>query len=166
MNSEEIATFWEWETKRYNEPANRASPPVTRIRDVYEAFMAPRLQERRIDWDNKAEDRYYLVEDPNGRRFEDWELGRRKKEPLTELESKAHESPDACSAACAETSGCYMWRWQDNLCGFSWHFKMGHPVKTADKEKDRFVSGWNLEHIQDFIDTHKDCNKADFPEVP
>lgn len=167
MNSEEISTFWEWETKRYADPAVAANPPVTRIKDVFEAFMKPRLVAKREDWDNRAEDRFFLVQTDGGRQFADWEIDRqKKKEELTETEKVAHENPEACSAACRETDGCFSWRWQNGLCGLSWTFRMGHPVKKAEQEKDRFTSGWNIEGINKFISNNRNCGKAKWPEVP
>ncbi|CRK13882.1 hypothetical protein BN1723_010153 [Verticillium longisporum] len=165
MNSEEISTFWEYESRRYAAQDMPSTPPALRIKDIYHEFVKPRLHDSIDDWHNLSSDRFYFVETPGGRQFGDHEKGRVKTEKLTELEKRAHLSFDDCRAACEEITGCFQFHFDDGLCAVSWSFKMGHPIKKKDEDRKRMRSGWNMNRINAFIEQAGDCGNVKWPEV-
>lgn len=164
LNSEEISTFHAWETA--------TGLPITRIKDVYHAFVEPHLRDASVrqDWDNQAEEVLYFREDPSGggRTFSDDQKGRRPSlDGMSATEKKAHENFEACGQVCAENERCLSYRWQDGLCSISESFRMGHPVRKSKQERRRFMSGWNMEHIEAMVEQNGECGGSEvlFPEV-
>ncbi|OLN93286.1 hypothetical protein CCHL11_08326 [Colletotrichum chlorophyti] len=163
MNAEEISTFWEYEHKRYADPNLPKPPPVTRIKDIYHAFLEPRLQAERADWDNLADDRFFL--DVSSGKHEDWQIGRAKTEDLSPVEKVAHLSFENCGKACEPDEGCFSYQFKDGVCSHSWSFKLGHPVKRASPDEKRTISGWDVRKIKAWIEKQGDCGPVKWPEV-
>ncbi|TEA22600.1 hypothetical protein C8034_v002939 [Colletotrichum sidae] len=163
MNAEEISTFWEYEHKRYADPTLPNPPPPMRIKDIYHAFFAPRMVLDRADWNNLADDRFYLDESAN--KHEDWQLNRAKLENLTPEEKEAHLSYAQCRKACEADQGCYAFQFKNGICAFSWSFKLGHPVKKEAHEEKRTMSGWDVRKINAFIEKQGECGPVKWPDV-
>jgi hypothetical protein len=163
MNSEEINAFWAYESKRYASQDLPSSPPPLRIKDIYDEFFAPKLVPSREDWDNLSDDVFYL--NSSTRDFEEWEVNRAKKKDMNEFEEAAHLSFDNCRAACESLKDCFQYRFQDGICGTSWAFKLGKPMKKASQEKKRWMSGWDVAKIKQWIEKQGDCGKVKWPEV-
>lgn len=163
MNAEEISTFWEYEHKRYSDPSLPQPPPVMRIKDIYHEFFAPRMQPERADWDNLADDRFFLDESAN--KHQDWQLNRAKKEDLTEEEKVAHLSFGNCRKACEADRSCFSFQYKDGVCGFSWAWKLGHPVKRESTDEKRTMSGWAVEKINAWIEQQGECGPVKWPDV-
>ncbi|GAB1318272.1 N-acetylgalactosaminide beta-1,3-galactosyltransferase [Madurella fahalii] len=165
MNSEEINTFWHFERKRTLAQAKSGSSRPLVLRDIFEEFLEPNLNATREDWDNHSDNRYYLAPD---RQWEDWKMGRVKnKDEYNEHEKKAHESFEACGAACksVEPKDCFQYRYKDGECSFSNAFLLGNPVKKEDDDKKRTMSGWDIEKIQSWIKAQAPCDNIRWPKV-
>ncbi|OHF00075.1 hypothetical protein CORC01_04721 [Colletotrichum orchidophilum] len=163
MNAEEISTFWEYEHKRYADPSLPQPPPVMRIKDIYHEFFAPRMQPERADWDNLADDQFFLDESAN--KHQDWQLNRAKKEDLTNEEKVAHLSFGHCRKACETDKSCFSFQYKDGVCGFSWAWKLGHPVKRESTDEKRTMSGWAVEKINTWIEQQGECGPVKWPDV-
>ncbi|KAF6822466.1 hypothetical protein CMUS01_11071 [Colletotrichum musicola] len=163
MNAEEISSFWEYEHKRYSDPSLPNPPPVTRIKDIYHEFFAPKMVPERADWDNLADDRFYL--DESADKHEDWQLNRAKKDDLSPVEKEAHLSFGHCRKACEADKSCFSFQYKDGVCGFSWAFKLGHPVKKASQEEKRRMSGWDVRKINSWIEKQGECGPVKWPDV-
>lgn len=154
MNAEEINSFWHFERKQTRKQTTR---PLL-LRDIYDEFLAPHLNETRADWDNLADNRFYL--DPE-RKWSDWQLKRTKKaEEYNEQEKKAHKSFEDCGAACKSLGAgdCFRYKYVDGACSISNAFIMGKPVKPADDDKDRTMSGWDMDKIKAWIAEQPPCS--------
>jgi hypothetical protein len=160
MNSEEISDFWAWESARFN---GAEAGELTRHGDVFRAFVEPHLIPAREDWNNLSGDQMYLKQGYTDRKFSDGELSRAKKDGLSEAETHAHESFEACAGACAGESRCLQYRWQDGMCQLGWSIRLGRPMKRDNVEKNRWMSGWNLTRIDDFVQQQKPCGKVEWP---
>ncbi|KAH6845789.1 hypothetical protein B0I37DRAFT_381139 [Chaetomium sp. MPI-CAGE-AT-0009] len=162
MNAEEINSFWHFERRHMR----KLSRPLV-LRDIYEEFLAPHLTETREDWDNLADNRFYL-DTESGRKWADWQLKRTKKpEDYNEQEKNAHKSFADCAAAC-ESLGpdeCFRYKYVDGACSISNSFIMGKPVKRADDEKDRTMSGWDIAKINDWVRKQPACDSVKWPNV-
>lgn len=169
MNSEEISSFWEFERRRY---ATDQSPLV--FREVYEHFLAPKLQDSREDWDNGAAEWFYLDNNAAALSTEDgghdppwepWRLDRAVPDEVkTEAEAQAHESWEACRDACLAHGECFQYSWRDGCCSMDRSFKMGKPVRRPDEERMRTMSGWNVDKIKEWMDANDDCeDRVDWP---
>ncbi|GJD04767.1 glycosyltransferase family 31 [Colletotrichum higginsianum] len=148
---------------RYADPNLPQPPPVMRIKDIYNEFFKPRMQPERADWDNLADDRFYLDESAN--KHEDWQLGRTKTEDLTAEEKVAHLSFGQCRTACEADSGCFSFQYKDGLCSFAWSWKLGHPVKRPSKDEKRVMSGWAVKKINAWIEKQGECGPVKWPDV-
>ncbi|GKT97508.1 glycosyltransferase family 31 protein [Colletotrichum tofieldiae] len=144
-------------------PEHAEAAPVTRIKDIYNEFFKPRMQPSRADWDNLADDRFYLDESAN--KHEDWQLGRAKTEDLTPAEKEAHLSFGQCRTACEADSSCFSFQYKDGLCSFAWSWKLGHPVKPASKDEKRVMSGWAVDKINAWIEKQGECGPVKWPDV-
>ncbi|KAH6637275.1 hypothetical protein F5144DRAFT_592195 [Chaetomium tenue] len=154
MNSEEINSFWHFERKQTRKQTKR---PLL-LRDIYDEFLAPHLNETRADWDNLADNRFYL--DPE-RKWSDWQLKRTKKaEEYNEQEKNAHKSFEDCGAACKSLGAgdCFRYKYVDGACSISNAFIMGKPVKPADDDKDRTMSGWDMDKIKAWVAEQPPCS--------
>lgn len=64
---------------------------------------------------------------------------------------------------------CFQYRWHDEVCCTSRSFKLGAPKKKPgqDKSKERWVSGWDLKGINDWIEAVGECEvEWKTPELP
>ncbi|KAL2887013.1 putative glycosyltransferase family 31 protein [Ceratocystis lukuohia] len=162
MNSEEVATFWDFESSQYNTTDDVKNKPML-IKDIYTKFVAPRVKERIDIWDNMSDD--ILLFDKNDERthkWQDWEISRiPKDEEMTPALRDAYHSVENCKAACDSFNDCFQWRFHNGLCSFSRSFRLGRP--HHDDDRGRWVSGWNLSRIQDFIDHEGECTSIHWP---
>ena len=168
MNSEEINAFWQFDRKRHLAQLNKSdsSRPLV-LRDIFDEFVSPHLQATREDWDNLADDRFYL--DTSGdREWDSWRLGRMK-DPAqyNELEKRAHRSFEDCGAACRSLGPdeCFAYRYHDGACSMSRSFRLGRPVKRQPDEEMRTMSGWDVDKIRAWIQQQDDCDSIRWPEV-
>ncbi|KAK3299628.1 uncharacterized protein B0H64DRAFT_102843 [Chaetomium fimeti] len=162
MNAEEINAFWHFERRHMR----KSSQPLF-LRDIYDEFLAPHLNETREDWDNMADNRFY-VDTESGREWSEWQLKRMKKaEEYNEEEKSAHKSFADCAAACKSLGPdeCFRYKYTDGVCSISNAFIMGKPVKPADDEKDRVMSGWDIEKINTWVSEQAACSDVKWPNV-
>ncbi|KAF7547104.1 hypothetical protein G7Z17_g7949 [Cylindrodendrum hubeiense] len=95
MNSEEVSQVWDYEQ-------NRKSTGFVQIKDMYEAFFAPHLVDRRDEWDNLSDDVCYIAPDETAQNeASDHQKSRQKDEKeKNAYERVAHLSPEHCSKVC------------------------------------------------------------------
>ncbi|KAL7798237.1 glycosyltransferase family 31 protein [Trichoderma ceciliae] len=157
VGSEELSDLYAFERER-----NFASP--MRIKDLYHHFVAPQLAPSRPDWDNLSDDVFYLNASSN--MHDDEQLRRAKKKGLSPLEKTAHLSFDNCRQACQADKACLQYRFHHGVCGFSWKIKHGYPKPKEDHILDRWMSGWEVEKIQAWVQEHGKCDdKIKWPLV-
>lgn len=162
MNSEEISSFWEFEQRFYNSHQTLSMQHRTLVfKDIYEEFLAPKLKDKRDNWDNLSEDRYYL--DPSAKQYEKWQLDRAKKDDKSEIEQAAHKSFEDCRKMCEEVKECFQFRFQDGICAYSRGFMLGKPKKPESDEKKRWISGWATSKIRAWIQEQGDCTAPVWP---
>lgn len=166
VNSEEINSIWDFERRRYNEQGAFSRPGPVLIRDIFNEFFAPKLAAKREDWNNRADDRFYLDTKDESRKWDKWMLDRMKKaKDYNQFEKKAHKSFDDCAAACKSLSDCFQFLYKDGQCSIGKSFRLGQPVKKEKDQKKRPFSGWDVDHIQNFIKKQGDCKKIHWPNV-
>ncbi|KAK4209134.1 glycoprotein-N-acetylgalactosamine 3-beta-galactosyltransferase 1 [Rhypophila decipiens] len=169
LNSEEINDFWAWErdlAKPHNGSLPDSSKPLL-IKDIYHRYLEPRLQESRIDWDNRANDRYYLDATDETQSWEDWQKDKTKKaEDMNELEKKAHLSFKDCAAACESLAAeeCFSYRYMPGICMTAKAFTLGKPIKKDD-DGNRMMSGWDVKKINKFVAEQGECTEIHWPKV-
>lgn len=161
MNSEEISSFWEFERKRYRTNQN----PLI-FAEVYDEFFGAKLQPVREDWENAADDWFYIDFNRIGHEWEDWRIGRAaKEEDKKEGEKVAHASWEGCRAACLEHGECFQFSWHDECCAMHRSFRLGKPVKKEQETRLRTVSGWNVDKINTWIEQQGQCgDRVQWPD--
>lgn len=161
MNSEEISSFWEFERKRY-----RTNHKPLLFSEVYDEFIASKLNTVREDWDNGADEWMYIDFDSEEHSWEDWRIGRSKKEDeKSDVEKAAHASWEGCRAACLEHEECFQFMWHDECCAMRRNFRLGTPVKKDEHEKHRYISGWDVDKIKKWISQYGDCgDRVEWPD--
>jgi hypothetical protein len=162
MNSEEVSYFWEFEKAFYSPYQTTSTQYRTLVfKNIYEEFLAPKLKEKREDWDNLSEDLYYL--DPSAKKYENWQLDRAKKESKSVVEQAAHKSFEDCRKMCDEVEDCFQFRFQDGICAYSRAFMLGKPKKPESDEKRRWISGWATSKIRAWIKEQGECKMPSWP---
>lgn len=111
---------------------------------------------------------YYLDKDDKNHDWENfhdqkyiWHM--KDKNQLNDLEKKAHKSFDDCRKACESLDECLQFRWQDDACAMSKNFRLGNPMRKEDEPSKRWMSGWDVEKINKWIDAQDECVPS-FPE--
>lgn len=162
MNSEEISLFWEFERRRYRK---NQTPMI--FKEVFENLVHPRLQTNRDDWDNMSDDWYYIDFDRPDYEWEEWRVERSVlEEKKTETEKKAHENWENCQAACFEHEQCLQYFWHNEVCAFHSSIRLGAPRKPSEDETLRYISGWNLPKIDEWLEQNGDCEgRVEWPDL-
>ncbi|KAK4101309.1 glycosyltransferase family 31 protein [Parathielavia hyrcaniae] len=183
MNAEELNTFWNFERRllllessasasHQQSTTTRNPPPPSRpplrMKDIYATHIAPYLNASRDDWDNLADNRFYL--DPaRNETFAEWKRNRNKPAAsLNEHERVAHASFEHCRAACQSLGGeeCFRFRYEDGACSIGDSFALGAPVRRAEGDAVGVKSGWMVERIQAWIQRQgASCKGAKWPQV-
>jgi hypothetical protein len=157
VGSEELSDLYAFERER-----NFSFP--MRIKDLYHQFVEPQLAPIRPDWDNFSDDVFYLNVSAN--MHDDNQLRRAKLKGLSPLERLAHLSFDSCQRACQVDTACLQYRFHHGICGFSWKIKHGLPKPKEEHILDRWMSGWDVDKIQAWVQEHEKCNdKIKWPLV-
>jgi hypothetical protein len=168
MNSEEISSFWDFERRRFSRGGGNTMSQPLLLKDIYYEFLAPKLVRAREDWDNLADDVYYLDRHDTAHGWEDWQVGRTKdEEDMNEAERSAHKGFSECRYAC-ESVGmdeCFSFKWSDGLCGFGRAFQLGKPVKRDERQEKRTMSGWPVAKIDRWIAEQGECDKVEWPDI-
>lgn len=163
MNSEEISLFYEWEAMRYSTPS---SQPLL-MKEIYHHFVEEKIlaEAKRDDWDNLADDWFYLNHTDPG--HEKWALEKAKKDDdyHWDSETTAWVDYDHCKQACSDHVDCFSFRFHDARCGMSRAWKLGKPLKKADKERHRSYAGWDHEKIRNWVREQGDCKKPIWPTI-
>jgi hypothetical protein len=161
VNSEEVNALYDFEQRFWE--AQQASgtfrPLLTK--DIYADFLGPRLLDKREDWDNLSDGKFYL--DPKGE-HEQWQLERAKKDDLSAVEKVAYESFENCSKMCDEVEECLQFLYHEGKCAYHWEFALGKPNKQEDEAK-RWTSGWKTEKIRKWVQDHQECEKMEWPQI-
>src|SRR5437773_1472343 len=105
----------------------------------------------REDWDNLSDDILLRSpEDTDDYRSKGWD-------DYTEVEKEAHKSFEDCGRACEHEPECYQYLYYNNLCGLSTSFRLGHR-KLPDSDGNRYMSGFIMERIQEFMAENSPCS--------
>jgi hypothetical protein len=163
MNSEEVNAFYDFERRFWTAQKEAGTDRPLLAKDIYDAFLAPRLRTKREDWDNQSEDRYYL--DPRVKEYKQWQLDRQHKGWLSAVEKDAHKSFDNCRKMCDEVKDCLQFRFQDGICASHSTFSLGTSKERDKEEAKRWMSGWAVHKIKKWVETHQKCRTIKFPSV-
>ncbi|KAI1759079.1 glycosyltransferase family 31 protein [Hypoxylon sp. FL1150] len=151
--------------KRFFESSDLPRPAL-RIKDIYHAFVEPKLSVQRDDWDNLSGDVLYL--DPDVK-HEKWQEDRARKlnqqMRVPPVEMDAHKSFYHCRRLCDTVPSCFQFSFHDGICAYSNSFALGKPVEKKDKEEQRWVSGWNVNRIREWVAKQGDCKEPVWPHV-
>lgn len=155
MNSQDVSDLHAFERELEFQP-------ILRIKDMYHRFFEPHLVPVRADWDNLSDDTLYLDPDAD---HEEWEIGRAHTEGLSPLEKKAHIGFEACRQACLAAVDCFQWRYHQGTCATSRTFKHGSPTEVEQRMGDKWISGWNVDKILDWVRTNDECGDFVWPSI-
>ncbi|PTU20054.1 hypothetical protein P175DRAFT_0502200 [Aspergillus ochraceoroseus IBT 24754] len=88
---------------------------------------------------------------------EDWDNQSNVK---IEFDNGATPTLDSCRDGCLSLKDCFQYRYSDGECHISTQaFRLG--IKRKPEEGRRWFSGWNVEYIQHWRDTHP-CKKVEW----
>lgn len=153
--AQDISDIYAFERER------KFSAPL-RIKDLYHQFVRPEMTDTRPDWDNMAEDIFFL--NTTAAKYEEWELDRAKKDGLTDLELMAHRSFADCKRVCQAQNKCLQFRFRKGICSLSHKFRHGNPVKREKDDFYRSTSGWDMTKIKAWVEEHDKCEEPfDWP---
>ncbi|CAI6332811.1 unnamed protein product [Periconia digitata] len=166
LNSEEVANIWEFEQSRIANHSGPAStvPPLL-IKDLYYEYFKPRLVPKLEDWDNMNDDYldnvwYYFNRKRKSRTWKEENgqyMDHLRKGDLSPEERRAHRSFEDCRIACEAVDECLQFRWQDDICAMSKNFRLGNPKRIEDEQHMRWMSGWAVKKINDWINSQEEC---------
>ncbi|KAI1506718.1 hypothetical protein F5X99DRAFT_404075 [Biscogniauxia marginata] len=163
VNSEEMSSFWEFEKRFFHSQVSSVTHQRSLVfKDIYEEFLAAKLQPMRQDWDNLSEDVHYL--DPEGE-HDQLQLARAKKEGLTTVEKNAHKSFEHCQKMCDKVKDCFQFSYHSGICAYHKGFLLGKPKKKTDKENERWMSGWAIDKINAWVQKQGQCKEPVWPKV-
>ncbi|KAI1850758.1 hypothetical protein JX266_004040 [Neoarthrinium moseri] len=91
--------------------------------------------------------------------------------PALALDTEKAEDSDASDAAMREqwhramnekkkSRTCFQYTWHDEQCCTAKSFKLGAPKAKSGNDKSRWVSGWDLKGINDWIDAMGECTQV------
>ncbi|KAI1632749.1 hypothetical protein F4809DRAFT_68171 [Biscogniauxia mediterranea] len=156
-NSEDVSSFWEFEKQFYhNQPSSLAQQRPLLFRDVYEGFLAAKIQPQRQDWDNLSNDVQYLDVKAG---YSESEISSAKKDNLSPVEKDAHKSFKHCQKMCDEVNDCLQFSYHDGICAYNRGISLGNPTRKADKGSERWMSGWAVDKIDAWIQQQGQCEE-------
>lgn len=129
-----------------------------RIKELYHKFLAPHLVDARPDWDNLSDDVLYL--NTSIAKYDEHLVNRAKKDGLSDKEAVAYKSFDDCRNACLSLDNCFQFRFQNNICSLSYKIRHGRPTQKDDDDSKRYMSGWNVKKINEWVEKQGDCGKT------
>ncbi|KAG6001578.1 hypothetical protein E4U54_001043 [Claviceps lovelessii] len=150
VSAEEVSELYAFEKER-----NFTQP--LRIKDLFHKFVGSTLTESRSDWDNLSDNVYLL--NTSMADYGDNELGRAKKDGLSDLEAVAWRSFDDCKKACLSLDNCFQFRYQNYICAISHRILHGRPSRPEKDDSKRYMSGWNLEKISKWVKEKGECDE-------
>ena len=160
ISTEAISAFWEWENEHYASAPGADRGPIL-MKDIFDAYFLPRLQPRREDWDNYADERFFLDFNAEGAEYDDHTLKRAVKEDDKQgVEKEAHVSFEHCRRACEATKKCFQFRFKDGVCGFGFSMRLGKPVPG-----DGMMAGWNMDKIERWTGKRQTCEEVLWPKI-
>jgi hypothetical protein len=148
MTPHDIEVMYEYE---------RLRPPNDRnitYGDIYRDFYLPYISDKVEDWDNRANERRYSLEQDK----EDKILPHSEGGP----EERPYESFEACRRKCESQDDCMSFRLiaDKNFCGLSWDIRLGKPTTDwIDQGSDSKLytkgttSGWMIDRIRELRKT-------------
>ncbi|PSR99228.1 glycosyltransferase family 31 protein [Coniella lustricola] len=163
MNSEEISSFWEFERRRY-----RTNKKPLLFSEVFDEFIASKISARRDDWDNGADEWFYLDFKAENHEWEDWRLDRAiKRDEMSDLEKVAHMSFESCKRACLHHEDCFQFMWHNDCCAMHSSMRLGQPMrkKLGEHNKMRFLSGWDMAKVRKWVAEHDCKDEIEWPEA-
>lgn len=110
---------------------------------------------------------------------EEWDLhgvvGRNSNDPSTANDTEVAEDTSPSDAAAREAwknsmnekkrnRSCFQYRWHEEVCCTAKSFKLGAPKAAPDDDNPngKWVSGWHLKGINDWIDAMGECTKPEW----
>ncbi|KAI0598687.1 hypothetical protein F4775DRAFT_553898 [Biscogniauxia sp. FL1348] len=157
MNSEDISSFWEFEKQFYhNQSSSLARQRPLLFRDIYEEFLAAKIQPKRQDWDNRSDDVQYLDVEAE---YSVPQMSHVKRDGLSPVEANAHKSFEHCQKMCDEVNDCLQFSYHDGICSYHRGISLGKPTKRSDKESERWTSGWAVDKIDAWIQQQGQCEQ-------
>lgn len=109
------------------------------LRDLYAGMVASDIIAERDEWYNLSDDLMYRAPGVNGDR-------QKPNEDMSSIEKEAYMSFEHCRRACEEQDGCYQFVYSDQLCGFSYSYRLGRK-RLRDPSGASYKSGWLLYKI-------------------
>lgn len=163
ISVEAISAFWAWEREHYASSSGAGAGPdrgPILMKDIFNAYFVPRLQGRRADWDNYADERI-LIDSAKADEHDDKTRDKAvKEEDKKGAEMEAHVSFEHCRRACEESKKCFQFKYKEGVCGFGFSMKLGRPVPG-----DGMVSGWDVDKIERWTAKRASCEEVLWPKV-
>ncbi|CAJ2512083.1 Uu.00g077080.m01.CDS01 [Anthostomella pinea] len=132
------------------------------FKDIYEEFVAAKLQPKRQNWDNLSDDVFYV--DPETAHDKS-QLKHAKQTGLTSVEKAAYKSFLDCRKMCDEIKDCFQFSYHDGICAYHKSFLLGKPRKPEDKKNQGWTSGWAVDKIHSWVQEHSECKEPVWPKV-
>lgn len=136
--------MWRFEKNWTRE--NRGEEPYL-MRDAFEAFVLPRLVEKKEDWDNEAQDTPLVkpaLADLDDEALQAWFA-------IPEEGRLAVTSKENCQMVCEVTEDCHQWRYTasgEGECHMGRTIKYGKKAEKDGVEEGMWTSGWIVERIR------------------
>lgn len=118
-------------------------------RDVFAAFIQPRLEVEKAGWINLSEEVAEIVVNPEGT----------ERSHLQEMGSK-----DICRSVCETRQDCLQWMWRNKVCTVSNVVKLGRRETQqrngVEDDKTQVISGWMLDRINEWtMNANRECKE-------
>lgn len=114
--------------------------------ELYFHFVEPHLVESRDHWDNLSDEETYPRNDDSAKQEGD---GDGNIVEASDIEDHAHESFDACRAACDAKPRCMQFLHHGSICRLHYSVRLGHyRGDGGDGDAAMVRSGWMLQRIR------------------
>ena len=71
----------------------------------------------------------------------------------------SHTTFEDCKVACEADKLCFQFVYDGATCALSYHIRLGRKRSPEENGAQRYISGWNMERIQDWT-TKTNCASA------
>ena len=162
VDSEEMAIFWDFESRHYQKVETRRPLRPILLRDMYLEYFVPLMTDSLDNWDNLAADKVYDNRTEPEKGWNPLAKGRDR-----EWETQAFASAAQCRTACEKTKECFQYTFHhDGRCGLGKAFRIGYPLNPNEGDQaKRQTSGWLTGRIKAWADAQGACDKVLWPKV-
>ncbi|KAF8853717.1 glycosyltransferase family 31 protein, partial [Acephala macrosclerotiorum] len=123
IGGEDMQSLWQW-IEHWKVRTMSMHPLL--FKDLFH-YVAPQITSILEDWDNTDHSR-----------------------KIYPANKASHTTFEHCKAACEADKLCFQFVYDGTTCALSYHIRLGRKRSPEENGAQRYISGWNMERIQDW----------------